>query len=232
MRRRSLSHRTARPPSCPPPQEGAETQRHAIAKGRDMGRGANARRGARGGYAAPRRGRCAFSPARSRSRRWPKCPMALLCVSAGGASCMMSRPSRGRSASPRPGGDMRERRRATISAPRIPKAAASGSIARACGVARRCGRNGLCTACLGKRSTAPGALDARARWRTTCRLGSKARLAKKSNRLFVKKCAKSTYTESEWRFDWIAKRFNGESRASNAGRQGHFERPPSDDLPL
>ena len=46
------------------------------------------------------------------------------------------------------------RRRATISAPRIPKAAASGSIARAYGVARRCGRNGLCTACLGKRSTA------------------------------------------------------------------------------
>src|SRR5271169_1461420 len=34
------------------------------------------------------------------------------------------------------------------------------------------------------------------------------------------------------RFDRIAERFNGESRASNAGRQGHFERPPSDDLPL
>ena len=181
---------------------------------------------------APRRGRCAFSLARSRSRRSPKCPMGRLCASAGGEFCTTSRPSRGRSASPRPGGDMRERRRATISAPRIPKAAASGSIARAYGVARRRRRNGLCMACLGKRSTAPGALDARVRWRTTCRLGSKARLAKKSNRLFVKKRAKSTYTESEWRFDRIAERFNGELRASNAGRQGHFERPPSDDLPL
>ena len=57
---------------------------------------------------ARRRGRCASSPARSRSRPWPKCPTALLCASAGGASCMMSRPSRGRSASPRPGGDTRD----------------------------------------------------------------------------------------------------------------------------
>ncbi len=57
---------------------------------------------------ARRRGRCAFSLARSRSRPWPKCPMGLLCVSAGAASCMMSRPSRGRSASPRPGGDTRD----------------------------------------------------------------------------------------------------------------------------
>ena len=110
---------------------------------------------------ARRRGRCVSSLARSRSRPWPKCPTALLCASAGGESCMMSRPSRGRSASPRPGGDTRKCRRATISAPRILKAGASGFIARAYGVARRCGRNGLCMACLGERSTAPGALDAR-----------------------------------------------------------------------
>ena len=56
---------------------------------------------------APPRGRCASSLARSRSRPWPKCPMALLCASAGGASCMTSRPLRGPSASPRPGGDRR-----------------------------------------------------------------------------------------------------------------------------
>ena len=112
--------------------------------------------------AALRRGRCASSLARSRSRPWLKCPTVPLCVSAGGASCMMSRPSRDRSASPRPGGGMRGRRRATISALRIRKADASGSIARAYGVARQCGRNGLCTACLGKKSTAPGALDAQA----------------------------------------------------------------------
>src|ERR1700734_3426224 len=61
---------------------------------------------------------------------------------------------------------------------------------------------------------------------------SQSAAREKSNRLFVKKYAKSTYTESEWRFDRIARGFNGESRASNAGRQGHFERPPSDDLPL
>ena len=59
-------------------------------------------------------------------------------VSAGGEFCMMSRPSRGRSASPRPGGDMPTCRRATISAPRILKAAASGFIARAYGAGRRC----------------------------------------------------------------------------------------------
>ena len=73
---------------------------------------------------------------------------------------MMSRPLRGRSASPRPGGGRRERPRATISAPRIPKADASGSIARAYGAARRRGRNGLCMACSGERSTAESALDA------------------------------------------------------------------------
>ena len=118
---------------------------------------------------ARRRGRCAFSLARSRSRPWPKCPTGLLCVSAGGEFCTTSRPSRGRSASPRPGGDTPTRRRATISAPRIRKAAASGFIARAYGAARRRRRNGLCMACSGERSTPPSALDARARWRTTCR---------------------------------------------------------------
>ena len=73
-----------------------------------LGRGADARGRARDGRsAARRRGRCASSPARSRSRPWPKCPTGPLCASAGGESCTMSPPSRGRSASPRPGGGAR-----------------------------------------------------------------------------------------------------------------------------
>ena len=59
------------------------------------------------------------------------------------------------------------------------RAAASGSIARAYGAGRPSRRNGLCMACLAETSKAPGALDARARWRTTCRPGLRARLAKK-----------------------------------------------------
>src|SRR5579871_551655 len=96
---------------------------------------------------ARRRGPCACSRAPSRSRLWPKCPTGRLCASAGGASCTTSPPSRGRSASPRPGGGARPCRRATISAPRILKAAASGSTARAYGAARPRRRNGSCMGC-------------------------------------------------------------------------------------
>ena len=70
-------------------------------------------------------------------------------ASAGGASCTTSPPSKGRSASPRPGGAARTRRRATISAPRILKAAASGSTAKASMAARRRRRNGSCMGCSG-----------------------------------------------------------------------------------
>ena len=114
------------------------------------------------GRTARRRGRCASLPARSRSRPWPKFPTDRLCAFAGAASCIMSPPSRGRSASPRPGGGARPCRRATISAPRIRKGAASGSIARACGAARRRRRNGSCMGYSGERPAPAGALDARA----------------------------------------------------------------------
>ena len=96
---------------------------------------------------ARRRGRSASSSGPSRSRRSPKCPTGRRCASAGGACCTTSPPSRGPSASPPPGGAAPTRRRATISAPRIRKAAASGSTAKASGAARRKGRNGSCTEC-------------------------------------------------------------------------------------
>ena len=59
-----------------------------------------------------------------------------------------------------PGGAARADRRATISAPRIPAAAASGSTARASGDKRRRGRNGSCTGCSANPSPACGR-----RWR-------------------------------------------------------------------
>ena len=60
----------------------------------------------------------------------------------------------------------------------------------------------------------------------------RARLAKSRNRLFAEKRAKSTYTESGWRFKRIAKALTANRERRIAGRQGHSERPPSDDLPL
>jgi len=119
---------------------------------------------------ARRRGRCVCSLGPSRSRPWRKFPTGRLCAFAGAGSCTMSRPSRGRSASPRPGGEARERRRATISAPRIRKGAASGSIARVCSAARRPGRNGLCMGCSGE-ARPTRALLTRGLGRTTCRKG-------------------------------------------------------------
>ena len=99
---------------------------------------------------APPRGPCGSSSGPSRSRRWRRCPTGRPCASAGGACCTTSPPSRAPNASRRPGGAETAARPATISAPRMLKAAASGSTAKASGAARRKGRNGSCTGCSGE----------------------------------------------------------------------------------
>ncbi len=99
---------------------------------------------------APPRGPCGSSFGPSRSRRWRRCPTGRPCASAGGACCTTSPPSRAPNASRRPGGAETAARPATISAPRMLKAAASGSTAKASGAARRKGRNGSCTGCSGE----------------------------------------------------------------------------------
>ncbi len=81
------------------PEQAEAAAPAVLGEARSRGEGARdealrARRRARSG--------CSFAP--SRSRRWPKCLMGRLYASAGGASCTTSPPSRGPSASLRPGG--------------------------------------------------------------------------------------------------------------------------------
>jgi protein ImuB len=126
--------------------------------GRARTRGEGAEAGAAGAPARPLRLFARPEPIEALA----EVPTGRLCAFAGGESCTMSPPSRDRSESPRPGGGARERRPATISAPRTRKGAASGSIARACGAWRPSRRNGLCMGCSDELVAPPTALDVRA----------------------------------------------------------------------